>query len=146
MWGGVIKMAGGKNIADGKVENWGPLNPEYVLARQPQTVLLAGSDWAGRDKAVVMGFGVEEDLTRARMQPYTQRPGWGSLPAVQKGEVHAIYHGGARTLYDYAFLQYIAKQLHPEAFADVDPVANHRRFYETYLPIEANGSFMLKLN
>ena len=25
------------------------------------------------------------------------------------GAVHALYHGGARTLYDYAFLQYIAK-------------------------------------
>ncbi len=145
MWGGVVKMAGGDNIAEGKVENWGPLNPEYVLARQPQKVFLAGSDWAGRDKAVVMGFGVEEDLTRARMQPYTKRPGWSSLPAVQKGEVHAVYHGGARTLYDYTFLQYIAKQLYPEAFADMDPAANHRRFYKTYLPIEAKGSFMLKL-
>ncbi len=146
MWGGVVKMAGGENIASGKVENWGPLNPEYVLARQPQTVLLAGSDWVGRDKAVLMGFGVKEDLTRARMQPYTQRPGWSNLPAIQKGEVHAVYHGGARTLYDYTFLQYIAKLLHPAAFEDVDPVANHRRFYETYLPVEADGSFMLKLN
>lgn len=146
MWGGVVKMAGGDNIAEGKVETWGPLSPEYVLARQPKAVLLAGSDWAGREKAVLMGFGVGEDLTRARMQPYTERPGWESLPAVQMGEVHAIYHGGARTLYDYTFLQYIAKQLHPEAFADVNPVANHRRFYETYLPIEAKGSFMLKLN
>ena len=146
MWGGVVKMAGGENIAEGKVENWGPLNPEYVLARQPKAVLLAGSDWAGRDKAILMGFGVEEDLTRERMQPYTTRPGWNSLPAVQKGEVHAVYHGGARTLYDYTFLQYVAKLLHPAAFADVDPAANHRRFYETYLPIEADGSFMLKLN
>lgn len=146
MWGGVIKMAGGENIAEGKVANWGPLNPEYVLARKPKAVLLAGSDWAGRAKAVLMGFGVDADTTRARMAPYAKRPGWSSLPAVQKGEVHAVYHGGARTLYDYTFLQYIAKILHPEAFADVDPVANQERFYETYLPIKADGSFMVKLN
>lgn len=146
MWGGVIKMAGGDNIAEGKVANWGPLNPEYVLARKPAAVLLAGSDWAGRDTAVLMGFGVDADTTRARMAPYAKRPGWSSLPAVKNGEVHAVYHGGARTLYDYSFLQYIAKILHPEAFADVDPVANQARFYETYLPIKADGSFMVKLN
>ncbi|WP_282610705.1 ABC transporter substrate-binding protein [Pelagibius sp. Alg239-R121] len=146
MWGGVVKMAGGQNIAESKIENWGPLNPEYVLASKPKTVFLAGSDWAGRDKAVLMGFGIEEDVTRARIQPYVKRPGWSNLPAVQEGEIHAVYHGGARTLYDYTFLQYIAKVLHPKAFTDVDPVANHKRFYETYLPIEAEGSFMLKLD
>ncbi len=146
MWGGVIKMAGGDNIAEGKIANWGPLNPEYVLARKPVAVLLAGSDWAGRDTAVLMGFGVEADTTRARMAAYAERPGWSSLPAVKNGELHAVYHGGARTLYDYSFLQYIAKILHPEAFADVDPVANQERFYETYLPIKADGSFMVKLD
>jgi len=145
MWGGVIKMAGGENIAEGKVDRWGPLNPEYVIARQPEAVFLAGSDWFGRDKAVIMGFGVTKDTTRGRMRPYLDRAGWGNLPAAKLGEIHAIYHGGARTLYDYTFLQYIAKVLHPEAFSDVDPVANHRRFYESYLPIEADGSFMVKL-
>lgn len=146
MWGGVIKMAGGDNIAEGKVANWGPLNPEYVLARKPAAVFLAGSDWAGRDAAVLMGFGVGAETTQARMSAYAKRPGWSGLPAIKNGQLHAVYHGGARTLYDYSFLQYIAKTLHPEAFADVDPVANHARFYETYLPIEADGSFMVKLN
>ena len=146
MWGGVIKMAGGDNIAEGKVERWGPLNPEYVIAQNPRAVFLAGSDWAGREQAVLMGFGVSEATTRARLRAYTSRPGWAGLDAVKNGELHAIYHGGSRTLYDYVFLQYIAKVLHPEAFEDVDPQANHRRFYETYLPIEADGSFMVKLD
>ncbi len=145
MWGGVIAMAGGDNIAKDKVERWGALNPEYVLARKPEAIFLAGSDWLGRDKAVLMGFGVDKKTTRARMQPYVERAGWSTMPAVAKGEVHAVYHGGARTLYDYTFLQYMGKVLHPEAFKDVDPVANHRAFYETYLPIEPSGSFMLKL-
>lgn len=146
MWAGVIELAGGNNIAAGQVENWGPLNPEYVLASNPEVIFLPGSDWVTKEKAVLMGFGVDSGVTRERMRPYLGRPGWSGLAAVKAGEVHAIYHGGARTLYDYAYLQYIAKILHPEAFADVDPAATLRNYYKTWLPVAADGAFMVKLD
>ncbi len=146
MWGGVIGLAGGKNIALGKVGNWGPLNPEYIIASNPKAIFLAGSYWTKAKNAVLMGFGVKPEETRKRMLPYTKRPGWKALTAVKTGEVHALYHGGARTLYDYAFLQYIAKVLYPEAFTDIDPIETHRKFYEKYLPVKADGVFMIKLD
>ena len=145
MWGKTVELAGGRNIAKGKIENWGPLNPEYVLASNPDLIIVAGSAWLNRPNAVLAGFDVAAETTRERLYPYTQRPGWSGLKAVENGEVHSLYHGGARTLYDYVFLQYIAKRLHPEAFADVDPIAAHRRFYEKYLPIEVDGTFMFQL-
>ncbi|MGO1120477.1 ABC transporter substrate-binding protein [Rhodovibrionaceae bacterium A322] len=146
MWGGVIGLAGGQNIALGQVGKWAPLNPEYVLASNPQAIFVAGSYWVSRDKALLMGFGVTEDQTQARLQPFADRPGWAELEAVKEGKVYALYHGGARTLYDYTFLQYIAKALYPEAFQDVDPQANHRAFYERYLPVAAEGVFMTRLS
>ena len=145
MWGRVIGLAGGKNISVGQISKWGPLNPEYVLASNPEAVFIAGSYWVNRDKAVLMGFGVKPEVTRSRLLPFTQRPGWSGLAGVKAGDVHALYHGGSRTLYDYAFLQYIAKVLYPDAFADIDPVETHRRFYETYLPVKADGVFMIRL-
>ena len=145
MWAGVIETAGGNNIARGKIGSYAPLSPEYVIASNPDVILLAGSDWVGKPKAVVMGFGVDPALTRERMAAYTRRPGWSALGAVKNGAVHGIYHGGTRTLYDFTYLQYIAKQLYPAAFEDVDPLANLRDYYKTWLPIEADGTFMLKL-
>ena len=144
MWGGVINLAGGKNIALGKIAKWAPLNPEYVLASDPEAIFIAGSYWKNKKKAVLMGFGVKTEQTFERLSPYLSRPGWPNLTAVRDGEVHALYHGGARTLYDYTFLQYIAKVLYPEAFADIDPLKNHQRFYEAYLPIRTDGVFMIK--
>jgi len=145
MWGGVIELAGGNNIAKDVVENWGPLNPEYVIASNPEAIFIAGSYWEKKKKSVLMGFGVAPKQTRDRLLPYVKRPGWSNISAVKSGDVHALYHGGSRTLYDFTFLQYIAKVLHPEAFQDVDPVANHRKFYDTWLPIKAKGTFAVKL-
>lgn len=146
MWGGVIDMAGGDNIANGKIENWGPLNPEYVLTSRPDIVILAGSDWPGRHEAVLLGFDIPTSITKERVAGYLARPGWAELPAVKSGDVYTVYHGGARTLYDFTFLQFIAKALHPDAFADLDPIANHKAFYEQWLPIAAEGSFMMKMD
>lgn len=145
MWAGVIDMAGGDNIAAGQVGNWGPLSPEYVLASNPEAIFIAGSDWMDREKAVLMGPGIAMATTHERLEPFTERAGWSGIDAVKSGEVHAIYHGGARTLYDYAFLQYIAKTLHPEAFADVDPDATLKRFFDDYMPVAFTGTYMTRL-
>lgn len=145
MWAGVIETARGNNIVAGQIGSYAPLSPEYVIASNPDVILLAGSDWVGKPKAVVMGFGQDPAVTRARMRAYTERPGWSGLNAVKNGDVFAVYHGGTRTLYDFTCLQYIAKQLYPAAFADVDPLANLRAYYQAWLPIAADGTFMLKL-
>lgn len=143
MWGALIDRLGGHNIAKGQIGNWGPLSPEYVLAQQPDLIFLAGSEWVNKPQAVVVGFGAEPALARQRMTAYLGRPGWSELPAVINGQVFALYHGGARTLSDFIYAQYIAKQLYPDAFKDVDPAANIRTYYDTWLPIKADGVFVL---
>lgn len=143
MWGALISSLGAQNIADGQIGNYGPLSPEYVLAQQPDVIFLAGSDWKGAPQAVTLGLGADPVLARERMAAYQNRPGWAALPAVKNGQVFAINHGGARTLSDYTYAQFISKQLYPAAFADVDPEANRRAFYEKWLPIDGTGTFML---
>lgn len=54
-------------------------------------------------------------------------------------------HGGNRTLYDYAFLQFLAKAMYPEQFADLDPQASLDRFFATYMPVEFKGTYMTQL-
>jgi hypothetical protein len=41
--------------------------------------------------------------------------------------------------------QYIAKQLYPDAFADVDPDANFRAYHARYLPVGYSGTWMIRL-
>ena len=145
MWGKLVEVAGGTNIAKNEIAKWAPLNPEFVLAKNPEFIFLAGSGWVGKDKAIVMGPGVEVSKTHARMLPYKARPGWSEISAVKSGEISAVYHGGTRTLYDFAMLQFIAKTIHPKAFEDIDPMENLKQHFDKYMPIPLNGAYMTKL-
>jgi len=144
MWGGVIDRLKGRNIANGQIENWGPLSPEYVLAEAPEVILLSGSEWLNRPAAVPLGFGAERALAQTRIDAYKARPGWSDLPAVQDGKVYGIYHGGSRTLSDFAYFRFLGKALHPDAFADVDPQAELAKFYADWLPIMPEGTFVMQ--
>ena len=146
MWAGVIDKAGGDNIAAGKIGNWGPLDPEYVLSSKPDYIFLTGSEWKSMPNALLMGFDIDQATTRERLSAYLARPGWKNLPAVEDGHVYAIYHGGVRTLDDYVYLRYMAKALYPSAFKDVDPQAELASYYSRFLPIEPKGTFMLHLS
>ncbi|SHH16433.1 ABC transporter substrate-binding protein [Tepidibacter thalassicus] len=146
MWGNLVKLGGGKNIAEGKVESYGPLSPEYILSSNPDVIFFAGLNWAKKDKdCVLMGFDVEDSSTQEKLEAYIQRQGWDKLNAVKNREVYSMDHAGLRSLYDYVYLQYIAKALHPEVFKDINPLENHKKFYEKYLPVEPIGNFMTKL-
>lgn len=145
MWAGTIDLAGGQNIAAGQVASWGPLNPEYVISSKPDAIFLSASEWVSLPSSILLGFGVPEETTRKRAAPYLQRAGWQDFPAVKNGEVYVIYHGGNRTIYDYAYLRYMAKALYPDVFADVDPQAELKTYYDAYLPIKLDDTFMLKI-
>jgi hypothetical protein len=91
---------------------------------------------------ILIGFNVNPEETWARIKPYLERAGWDKLDAVKNGQVFAVDHGGLRSIYDYVYVQYIAKSLYPDLFQDIDPVKNLEEFYGEYLPVKPNGTFM----
>ncbi len=149
MWGSFVTQAGGINIADGQIEKYGSLNPEYVIASNPDAIFIGGSIWSGDTGGdqMRMGYTISEETARERLKKFTERPGWNAIAAVKEGEVYGVDHGGLRTMIDYAYLQYIAKALYPELFEDLDPQTTMEEFYEKYLPdLDYTGTFMIKLD
>ena len=72
-------------------------------------------------------------------------PGWPELNAIRNGQLFAIEHGLSRALFDYAATYFIAKQLYPDQFADIDPVDELRQYHERYLPVTFEGTWMARL-
>ena len=148
MWGRMIDLINADNIAAGKLAgagNWGPLNPEFVIAANPDAVFIAASSWVNRPAAVLTGFDIDAATTRARLAPYAQRQGWDRLAAIRTGQLFAIEHGLSRALWDYTAMLFLAKSLWPAQMGDVDPVGELRRYHEQWLPVAFEGSWMARL-
>ena len=146
MWGRLLDRVGATNIAAGRIPgDYAPLSPEYVLASNPDAIFIAGSSWVGRPNAVLTGFDADAATTRARLAPYARRQGWAGLTAIQRGQIYAVEHGLCRALFDYCPTYFIAKAIHPEAFANIDPVAELRRYHEQFLPVTFEGTWMTRL-
>lgn len=143
MWGPLGALAGGENIAAPFVEWYGPMNPEKVLAMQPEVVFIAGTESTKNPNSMLMGQGVAPSQAQQRLQGFAQRAGWSELPAVKNQRLYAVYQGASRSVLDYTMVQFMAKALYPTLFKDVDPQANYLGFYQRYLPVQAKGSFAL---
>ncbi|MBI1777720.1 MAG: ABC transporter substrate-binding protein [Proteobacteria bacterium] len=145
-WGKIFDLMGAQNIAAGKLPGpFGKLNPEFVIAANPDEIFIAGSSWLNRPTAVKTGYDATEELTRSTLAPYAARPGWADLKAVKSGNFYAIEMGLARTMFDYVAMEFIGKRLYPDEFRDVDPTADLRAYHEKYLPVAYAGNWWVTL-
>ena len=131
-----IVMCGGINIFDDLETSWAYIDPEEVIARNPQ-VILEGI----YTTLVPSGYDVADT---GPMEEYRDdimsRPAWDTIDAVRNGKVYIINHDTAST-HSSVYLSYVAKWLHPELFEDVDPVAIHEEWFERFLGIEYQGVY-----
>lgn len=147
MWGALIGQCGGENIAAGLGDsNEVDVAPEQVIAANPDLIILTGSPRTDVSDNVVLGYGADENAARTALEAYKGRTGWSSLAAVQNNRLCAVYHDLSRHIFDFAGAQFIAKQIHPELFEDVDPVANLTAFFEAYMPVKLEGVWMISLD
>lgn len=146
MWGAMVQLAGGNNVAAPFVESWGAIHPEQLMASKPEVILIAGYENVSSPTAMQIGQAIPAGNVQQRLKGFTQRAGWAGLPAVKNGRVHAVYHGATRSIMDAALLQYLGKTLYPDLFKDLDPAATYLGFYQRYLPIRPQGTFMLSVN
>ncbi|AEG13761.1 ABC-type transporter, periplasmic subunit [Desulfofundulus kuznetsovii DSM 6115] len=145
MWGALIEKCGGVNIAKGKVERWGPINPEYLLKADPDVIIITGSYWPKRADSMRMGYLDSPEKAKALLENFTKRPGWENLKAVKNNRVYSIHHGLGRDIYDSAAIQFLAKIFYPDEFKDLDPLGNYKEFHKRFLPVEYSGVWMISL-
>ncbi|AJQ96987.1 ABC transporter substrate-binding protein [Gynuella sunshinyii] len=145
MWGAISTSAGGDNISAPYIEWWGKLNPEQILAANPDIIVITGYESGSSEDSMIMGQGVDESLAKTRLAGFKQRNGWSTLSAVKNNRMFGAYHGACRTIFDGAMLQFYAKAMYPELFKDLNPEAAYLDFYKKYLPVTPSGTFMTGL-
>ncbi|WP_165313704.1 ABC transporter substrate-binding protein [Vibrio ziniensis] len=145
MWGAIATVAGGNNISAPYVEWWGKLNPEQIIAANPDVIVITGYETGTGSDSMVMGQGVQESVAKERLEGFKKRTGWSSISAVKNNRMYAAYHGACRTILDGAMIQFYAKAMYPEVFADLNPNQAYLDFYKNYLPVMPEGTFITEL-
>ncbi|MCO5732367.1 ABC transporter substrate-binding protein [Rhizobium sp. SSA_523] len=148
-FGAMVNAAGGRNIADGIITaTFGDLNAEQLVVSNPDQIIVTGSNWAAEsdiNQFVPVGRGADMKLARERLAALMTRTPFSGLQAVEKGQVHAVWHQFYGAPYEFVPIQQFAKWFHPDLFADLDPEKTFREFHEKFLPIAYKTGYFASL-
>lgn len=146
-WHDMVEAGGGTNIfgdivfgaqkgAKGSVHAF-EVDPEAIVARDPQFIIkLTGG---GYDP-------VSSGDLRAKAGELLARPGWRSLGAVAAGKVRVTGSFPMNACSKIIGALYVAKWLHPERMADVDPDAVLREWIESFQRVRLSDAAAYRLD
>ena len=146
-WGALATMAGADVITKDVIKKTSPINPEFILEKNPDIIMIMGSYWPKKPTSMRLGFEATEASSQELLKAFTiERQGWSELKAVENKQVYSAHHGLPREVFDAAVFEYLAKTFYPEEFKDVDPEATLKEFYDKFLPYSYSGIWFMHMN
>jgi len=151
MMGRFIELAGGDNLAAGKIPgSHGLVSLEHLLARPPEvyiaTAIGAAGTTYGKPGRIVLGPGADAATAQEGLKRAMARSGISGLKAVKDGRAFALWHHFYNTPLHVAAIQAIAKWLHPDIFRDLDPQATLAEMFRRFQPVPLDGVYWMALD
>jgi iron complex transport system substrate-binding protein len=148
--GKLLGAAGSRNVAKDLIPGeFGTLNPEFLIARQPRFYIGTGIGALATQQQmplrVVLGADATPEAAQASLARAVQRRGIAQLQAVKEGRAYAMWHHFYNSPFNVVAVQVFAKWLHPELFADLDPRATLQTMYDRFQPIALEGVYWTAL-
>lgn len=148
-FGKMVELAGGINMAKDIIPGtFGTVNPEQIIASNPEQIIITGGNWNGYVPGgnwVGVGYGADVKEARRKLENLTKRPAFTGVQAVKDGNVHAIWHQFYNNPYQFVAIQEIAKWLHPELFKDLDPEVTFKELHARFLPLDYKPGYFVSL-
>lgn len=137
--GGVVEAVGGRNIAAGVVPGAiGDVSVEYVLSADPDVYIATGN----RNPGVLLGAGVDEKTARDSLAKVTARPEFAPLRPIRDGQAHGLWHDFYNSPFNILAIESMARWIHPERFADLDPQATQAEI-NRFLAVGLDGHYWI---
>lgn len=144
--GDYIEFVGGRNIgADVLKGASGKLNLEYVIERNPNVYIATGGPHLERAGGFIVGPQYTTEQSRASLKRIAARRGISSLTAVSAGKTYGLSHQLINSPIDIVATEALAKWIHPELFADLDPRATLDEINTRFLAIPYRGDYWTTL-
>lgn len=140
-----VQRAGGINLGAEVLPGLaGTVSLEQVLSRSPDVYVATAGPFATRG-GIAMGSGVSPQAARDGLRAVLQREHLVGLPAVAAGRAHAMWHGFNDTPAHVVAVEALARALHPERFATLDPAATVAELNRRFLSIPMQGTYWVDL-
>lgn len=141
----MIRFCGGRSIGAALLPGTiGTLSFEQVVAADPRLYVATGGPYGGRG-GIPLGPGVTPGAARAALADALRRDRLDLLPAVRQDGAHAIWHGFNDTPSHVVMLELLARWLHPNRCADLDPAATLAALNRDFLAIPMVGTYWADL-
>lgn len=138
--GEVIKMVGGRNIADGVVPgSLGDVSVEYVLKADPDIYIATGNHEPG----LLLGAGVEKAQAQAALQRVLARPEFKELRPIKAGQAHGLWHDFYNSPYNILAIEALAKWINPAKFTTLDPQQTMDELNHSFLSMPLTGQYWI---
>ena len=149
-FGQMVELAGGHNMGSDIIPGtFGTVNPEQIIASNPDQVIVTGANWelfVPGGAWVGVGPGADKAKSAEKLAKLMERPAFTGIAAVKDSNVHAVWHQFYNNPYQFVAVQQIAKWLHPALFADLNPEQTFRTMHERFLPVENRPGYFVSLN
>ncbi|PZU87419.1 MAG: ABC transporter substrate-binding protein [Shinella sp.] len=148
-FGKMVELAGGINMAKDIIPGtFGTVNPEQIIASNPDQVIVTGANWelyVPGGAWVGVGPGADKAKADEKLAALMKRPAFTGIKAVADNNVHAIWHQFYNSPYQFVAVQQMAKWLHPDLFGDLDPEATFKELHERFLPVAYRTGYFASL-
>lgn len=144
--GDFVGFAGGHNLGADRVPGMaGQLSAEYVLAARPTVYIGTGGSYLQASGGLTVGPSYSALQAQASLASVVNRPGLFDTPAVALRNAHGIWHGLAISGINIVAIETMAKWIHPDLFADLDPVRTLREINTDFLAVPLAGAMWVDL-
>ena len=144
--GDFVGVAGGHNLGGDRVQGMaGQVSPEYAIAAAPQVYIGTGGSYMAAAGGLTVGPSYSEAQARASLASAVERTGLAETPAVEAGRVYGLWHGLAISGINIVAIEAMAKWIHPDLFADIDPAATLDEINRRFLAVPLAGTMWVDL-
>lgn len=138
--GDYIAFVGGHNIGADVIKGVsGTLSLEYLISRQPDVYIATGGPQLS-GKGLAVGPGIDAQQAQASLRQILGRTGIAQLNATGNGRAHGLSHLLLNSPLDIVAVELLARWIHPQLFADLDPARTLHEIEQRFLPVPYSGT------
>jgi iron complex transport system substrate-binding protein len=144
--GDYIEFVGGRNIGAAVLDApSGRLNLEYVIEQDPDVYIPTGGPHMAERGGFVVGPQFTEAQSLESLRRVASRRGIETLGAVRNGRTHGLSHQLINSPIDIVATEALARWIHPDLFADLDPRETLNQINERFLAVPYSGTYWTNL-